>query len=342
MRALAPYLLSLGFIPVILMAALWGGWFMLGGVIYAHLILGTADEILGLARGGTGDAQGLRFRLLLWAWVPVQIVLIFAAIWWCAKGTLGPLGQVGVMLNVGMVTGAVGIVYAHELIHQKGRTERLLGDILLALALYGHFRSHHLGVHHVWVATPKDAVTARRGESLYRFWARAIPQSFAQAFALERNRLARTNRAPWHPRNPFWRYGLLAGAALVTAWAVAGWAGVGLFALQALVAVLVLEQVNYVEHYGLMRARLPSGRYAPFAAEHSWDAAHRATNGLLINLQRHSDHHLNPAKRYPALEAQPDAPALPYGYPLMTAIATVPPLWRKVIHPRLDAFRARR
>ncbi|MEO8531582.1 MAG: alkane 1-monooxygenase, partial [Deltaproteobacteria bacterium] len=210
-----------------------------------------------------------------------------------------------------------------------------------ALTLYSHFRSEHLLVHHWYVATPRDPVTARYNEGFHRFFIRVLVQCYRSAWRAEGQMLARKTRSALHLSNPFWRYWGLQMIALLTAYLVGGWSGLGLFLVQALVAIWQLELVNYVEHYGLTRRHLGDGKYEMVLPRHSWNASHRASNWLLINLQRHSDHHYKPDRRFPLLQnyGEDEAPQLPYGYPLMTMAAMVPPLWRRVMNKRVKAWR---
>jgi alkane 1-monooxygenase len=225
--------------------------------------------------------------------------------------------------------------------HQKPVFERWLGDILLAMVLYSHFRSEHLRVHHPWVGTPRDAVTARYNEGFHRFFPRVLAECYGSAFRAEKNMLARAGRRWWHATNPFWRYWLIELAMLILAFAAGGLTGLGLFLFQAFVAVWQLELVNYIEHYGLTRRHLGEGKYEHVLPRHSWNAAHRASNWLLINLQRHSDHHYKPGRRFPLLQNydRDEAPQLPFGYPLMTMAAMVPPLWKRIMNKRVKAWR---
>jgi alkane 1-monooxygenase len=197
-------------------------------------------------------------------------------------------------------------------------------------------------VHHRHVGTPRDPVTARYNEGFHRFFPRVLRDCWRSAFRAEAGMLARKG-LPWHDlKNPFWRYWALQAVMLFLAVVIGGGAGLGLFLWQALVAVWQLELVNYVEHYGLTRKHLGDGRYEHVKPRHSWNAAHRATNWLLINLQRHSDHHYKPDRRFPLLQNHDEAkaPQLPYGYPVMTMAAMVPPLWRRVMNPRVRRWRA--
>jgi alkane 1-monooxygenase len=153
--------------------------------------------------------------------------------------------------------------------------------------------------------------------------------------------LARRGLPVWHRSNPFWRYATLQGAFLAAALAVGGWWGLVLFLVQAFTAIWQLELTNYIEHYGLTRRHLGDGRYEPVRPHHSWNADHRVSNWLLINLQRHSDHHYKPDRRFPLLQTYTaaEAPQLPFGYPAMTALAMIPPLWRRVMNPKVRAWR---
>jgi alkane 1-monooxygenase len=240
-----------------------------------------------------------------------------------------------------VISGAIGITYAHELMHQKPRWERWLGDLLMASVLYAHFRSEHLLVHHRWVGTPADPVTARYGTGFWRHFARVLRDCPRSAWAAERAMLARRGLPVWHLSNPFWRYAALQGGFVALALALGGWWGLALFLVQAATAVWQLELTNYIEHYGLTRRHLGNGRYEPVRPHHSWNADHRVSNWLLINLQRHSDHHYKPDRRFPLLQTygEAEAPQLPFGYPAMTALAMVPPLWRRVMDRRVRAWR---
>jgi len=212
---------------------------------------------------------------------------------------------------------------------------------LLASVLYSHFRSEHLLVHHTYVGTPRDAVTARYNEGFQRFFPRVLAQCWLSAWRAEKAQLAR-RKQPWsHPDNPFWRYWALQLLFLILAMLIGGWAGLGLFIYQAFVAIWQLELVNYIEHYGLTRKHLGDGKYEPAKPQHSWNAAHRASNWLLINLQRHSDHHAKPGRQYPLLQnyTGADAPQLPFGYPVMTMIAMYPPLWMRMMNPKVRKWR---
>jgi alkane 1-monooxygenase len=346
LRNALPFWLSLGMIPVAIAGAVWGGLWVVGLPIYSWGLFSVLDAISGLNEDNADletPESGLNsYRAITLIWVPLQFVLLFWMIWYVPQAAhLGVLGKIVLFFGAGVVSGTIGITYAHELMHQKPVWERWLGDILLAMVMYSHFRSEHLRVHHLYVGTPRDAVTARYNEGFHRFYPRVLRSCYRSAWAAEAAMLARRGLGAWDKANPFWRYWGLQAGMILLALALGGWQGLALFFWQASVAIWQLELVNYVEHYGLTRRYLGEGRYEHVLPRHSWNASQRATNWLLINLQRHSDHHYKPDRRFPLLQtySAEEAPQLPYGYSVMTVTAMIPPLWKRVMNPRVRAWR---
>lgn len=345
--AALPFWLSLALVPVAVFAAVQGGWWLLlvpasTWWLFMGLDAATGRE-LSNADPATEEARLFWYRAVTLIWMPVQISLIFGMLIYVQGAEhLSAAERIGLFFGVGVLTGTIGINYAHELMHQKPKVERLWADILLASVLYSHFRSEHLLVHHRYVGTPRDPVTARYGEGFWRFFPRVLWQSLRSSFRAEAAMLARKGLPSWHLSNPFWRYAGFQAGFVALAFAIGGWAGAGLFLWQALVAVWQLELIDYIEHYGLTRKHLGGGRYEHVQPRHSWNAAQKASNWLLINLQRHSDHHYKPDRRFPLLQHrdESEAPQLPYGYPVMSLAALLPPLWRRVMNPRVKAWRA--
>lgn len=344
-RAL-PFWMSYLMVPLAWFTAVQGGWTVILLPLIAWWFFSALDALTGLnlenADPATSEEDLVWYRLGVMAWVPVQFVTLFGIIWYVtATGHLNWLELLVLFFGMGVITGTVGIVYAHELMHQKNRAERWLADILLSMVLYSHFRSEHLLVHHPYVGTPRDTVTARYNEGFHRYFFRVLKDGPGSAFRAEREKLAKRD-LPWSDsRNPHWRYWGLQGGMLLLALIVGGWLGLLLFVVQALSAIWQLELTNYVEHYGLTRKHLGGGKYEHVKPHHSWNAAHKATNWLLINLQRHSDHHYKPDRRFPLLQnySESEAPQLPFGYPIMTALAMMPPLWRARMNPRVRRWR---
>ncbi|WP_424831676.1 alkane 1-monooxygenase [Ruegeria sp.] len=340
-----PFWVSILLIPLIWATTLAGGWWIVLVPLSTWWVFAVLDRLTGLnvenADPDTPDSM-LRWHILLTnIWAPIQFLTLYGLIWYVTRSDLSGLEKFGIFFSMGVISGTVGINYSHELMHQKGRFERWLGDILLAMVLYSHFRSEHLLVHHRYVGTPRDPVTARYNEGFHRFYPRVLRESLLSAFRAEREKLARKDRRWSDAANPFWRYWGLQGAMVLLALLIGGWSGLVLFLIQAGTAIWQLELVNYVEHYGLTRKYLGDGKYEHVSPRHSWNASQKASNWLLINLQRHSDHHHKPNRRFPLLQhhSQDAAPQLPYGYPVMTVAAMIPPLWRRVMNPRVRAWR---
>lgn len=341
-----PFAMSILLVPLAWVGAINGGWTVLLLPIATWLLFSALDAVLGLntdnADLDTTEEDLLWYKIITIGWVPLQFLTLFALIWYVPRAEhLGSVEKLVLFFGVGVMTGTIGINYSHELMHQKDRLERSLADILLAMVLYSHFRSEHLLVHHRYVATPRDPVTARYNEGFHRFYPRVLKQCLKSAFRAEKDMLARKD-LPWTDlSNPFFKYWSLQAAMLLLAYVLGGWAGFGLFLMQAGVAIWQLELVNYVEHYGLTRKHLGDGKYEHVQPRHSWNASFKATNWLLINLQRHSDHHYKPDRRFPLLQnyTEADAPQLPFGYPVMTVAAMIPPLWRKIMNRRVARWR---
>lgn len=345
-RAL-PFWLSLGLVPLVWVSAIWGGWFLLIVPLTTWYLFSALDAAIGLETAnadlGAQESDLYWYKMITLIWTPVQFIMLVGLLWYVPQAEHLSTGErIGVFFGVGVITGTIGINYSHELMHQKNKVERWMADILLAMVLYSHFRSEHLLVHHRYVATPRDPVTARYNEGFHRYYPRVLHQCWVSAFGAEKAMLARKD-LPWsNRRNPFWRYWGLQAALFIFAFLLGGWSAVGLFLLQAGVAIWQLELVNYIEHYGLTRKHLGDGKYEHVQPRHSWNAAHKASNWLLINLQRHSDHHYKPDRRFAVLQnyGPEDAPQLPFGYPVMTMLAIVPPFWRHVMNPRVRNWRA--
>lgn len=320
-------------------------WFLPIGVPLVYAIL---DAIVGAERGNAdpSTSEGALFwhRLVTIIWAPIQIGTVFSIMAYVTMTDhLSALSEWFLFYGLGFMAGVIGITYSHELLHQKPKFERWLADILLASVSYSHLRSEHLLVHHRYVGTRKDPVTARYDEGFHHFFWRVVWQSLISSFRAEEALLARKNRPWWDRSNPFWRYWVLQLGFLTLSYVIGGWWGIALFLTQSFNAFFFLELVNYIEHYGLTREHLGGGKYEHTRPHHSWNADPMFSNWLLINLQRHSDHHFNPSRRFPLLQTygEDDAPQLPYGYATMSFIAMFPPLWRRVMNPRVDAWRAR-
>ena len=279
------------------------------------------------------------YRVFTLLCLPVQLaVLGFAG--WVFAGTdlLSPLGQLGWLISTGIVGGVLAINVGHELVHKDPKLENWAGGLLLACVTYAGFKVEHVRGHHVHVSTPEDASSSRYNQSLYDFLPKALVRNFLAAWRLEKAYLARKGKSLLSLQNELiWWYGfsaLLAGAFYL----VFGWMGVVFFLVQGLLAGMTLEVVNYIEHYGLHRRTLENGKYERVTPAHSWNSNYLLTNLLLFHLQRHSDHHAYPKRRYQVLRHYDESPQLPGGYAAMFVLAFIPPLWKAVMNPRVEAY----
>nr|WP_110469615.1 alkane 1-monooxygenase [Williamsia limnetica] len=276
------------------------------------------------------------YRWCTYLFVPVQYAGLFFGFWCLAHESMTPGERVGLSITLG-ISAAIGINAAHELGHKRGTGEQTLAKLALAPSCYGHFFVEHNVGHHLKVATAQDPASARLGESLWAFYPRALVGGVVSGVRLEAARLRRRGHRFWHWRNSIaqsWAASVLIVVVIV---AVFGWAVAPWFVLQAVIGMLVLEAVNYIEHYGLLRAPGAGGQPGKVYPEHSWNGDQVFSNVVLLNLQRHSDHHARPRRRYQVLRSCEEAPQFPAGYALMVLLAAVPPLWRAVMDRRVVA-----
>lgn len=311
---------------------------------YAFILMPVLDWLLGSElRNPTAadiraaaDEDGGLYRRVLYAYVPVHYIILATVCHLICTHAVSPVAFAGVAISCGVANGILFTV-AHELLHGHRRLDQILASVLLAVVSYGHWSKSHL-LHHVKVATPEDPSSARRGESLWAFLPRSIYGNIVDGYGAERTR-CQTLNIPWWSLNRnralLWIGGpcVLAGLATMAY----GICGLIFYMMQAFVGVLMLEVVNYVEHYGLIREKLPKReRYERVGPAHSWNATTVYTNAAAFHLQRHSDHHACESTPYHLLRNLPQAPQLPLGYPAMMVLATVPPLFFKIMDPLLD------
>ncbi len=317
-------------------SSLW--WFL--GPIWILVFMPILDTLIGRDRTNPPEwavpqlEADRWYRIINWLYVPLQFWGLVWAAHLVTTSDLAWYAEVGLAMTVGTV-GGIGIATAHELGHKRGKLERRLSKLSLAQTLYGHFYVEHNRGHHARVSTPEDPASSRLGETFWEFLPRTVVGSLRSAWKLETARLARNSLPWWSPRNDIlnaWALSLVLFAGLVAAF------GIGVLPflmIQAIFGFTLLEVVNYVEHYGLARQKLANGRYERCQPTHSWNSNNIASNLVLYHLERHSDHHANPTRRYQSLRDFDDAPQLPSGYALMITLALIPPLWRRVMDHRV-------
>ncbi|MCB0960162.1 MAG: alkane 1-monooxygenase [Acidimicrobiales bacterium] len=315
-------------------------WYL--GPIWVLVLIPIVDTLIGTQKENAPEwaeeamERDRWYRYLTYLYAPLQYLGFFWACWYVASHDLSWFAELGLALTVGTV-GGIGIANAHELGHKKARIERWWAKVVLAQTGYGHFEIEHNRGHHVRVATPEDPASARFGESFWAFFPRSVVGAARSGWELERKRLAFQGKGPWRWDNDVlnaWAMSVLLFGGVVVAF---GPRMIPFLVVQAVFGFSLLEVVNYLEHYGLQREQRPDGRYERVRPEHSWNSDHIATNLLLYGLERHSDHHANPTRRYQVLRTFDEAPQLPSGYGTMIGLAYCTPLWRRVMDPKVLA-----
>lgn len=276
------------------------------------------------------------YRILTYITVPLHFLSLIVAAWWATQG-LSWWGFLALAVTAGMGSG-LGINTGHELGHKKSRLERNLAKIVLAVPAYGHFWIEHNRGHHRDVSTPADPASSRMGESIYRFALREIPGAMRRAWHIEKERLGRKNEPVLSPGNEILQSMLITAVLQIGLIVWLGWSMLIFLAIHNFFAWWQLTSANYIEHYGLLRQKLENGRYERCQPYHSWNSNHVYSNLLLFQLERHSDHHAHPTRRYQSLRHFEDLPTLPNGYFGMYLIAYVPWLWFRMMDKRLLAL----
>ena len=317
-------------------------WFLLPFVLN-FAVLPVLDLLIGEDENNPPEAVLMQldrdryYRYLTYAAVPLHFIVLIGCAVYAGTQSLSWWAFALLAIYAGMI-GGLAINIAHELGHKNSRIEKGLAKLALAVPAYGHFCVEHNRGHHVAVSTPEDSASSRMGESIYRFALREIPGAFRRGWRIERDRLEARNLPLWHHRNPIVQsYAISALVALLLVTWV-GWLALPFLLLHHAFAYWQLTSANYIEHYGLLRERLANGRYERCRPYHSWNSNHVISNLVLFHLERHSDHHANPLRRYQSLRHFEDLPSLPNGYLGMFLLAWIPPLWFRVMDPRLMAL----
>lgn len=281
------------------------------------------------------EKENKLYTYLLYLTLPIQVVFLIFFLYIIQEPNLTNNEIFGRIFSMGIMYGVIGINVGHELGHRNNRFDEFIGEILLLTSLNTHFLPYHNGGHHFNVATPKDAATARKNEMLFIFWIRSHFTSYFQAWQLENKRLKESNRLWFHHKNRMVIYTLCNIVLLGSVYIVFGKFVLLAFIAAAICGILLLETVNYIEHYGLLRKQNAHGRYERVKRNHSWNSNHQVGQVLLFNLSRHSDHHYNGAKHYQLLKTLPESPQMPTGYPGMMLLSLFPPFWFLVMNKRL-------
>ena len=323
-----------------------GGSWSFATVLFLFGLIPLLDLLLSGTKKNLSEEEELSqsakkfFDLLLYINVPILFGLLYLYFNQMAYGDLMFYEKYGMTIGTGMMVGALGINVAHELGHRSGAFDLFLAKSLLMTAFYMHFNIEHNRGHHKFVATPEDPSSARFNESVYAFWLRSISGVYIKAWQLEHRRLDQLGilRLSW--QNEMIRFQIIQlGYFLLVAY-FWSWSIAGLALILGLIGVLLLETVNYIEHYGLQRKKKESGRYEAVGPHHSWNSNHEMGRIFLYELTRHSDHHFKATRKYQVLRHFDESPQLPTGYPGSMLTALIPPIWFKMMNKRVEDFNA--
>jgi alkane 1-monooxygenase len=331
-------------VPTLTVAAyLFGNanpWILFFPLFYTFIVVPCLDRVCGEDTHNPPEAvvalmaRDQYYRVLLYVGIALLYANFLVVAWFIGTHDLPWWGFLALTLGAGFASGNA-ILIGHELGHKQDRLDRSAAQVVNALVGYGHFCIEHNRGHHVQVATPEDCASSRMGETIYRFMLREIPGGLRRGWNAEAERLSKLGKPAWCADNEIlqsWALTLLIAAVLLTAF---GMVMIPFLLIHHFYAWYGLTQANYVEHYGLLRQKLPTGRYELTEPRHSWNTNHIYSNIISFHLQRHSDHHANALRPYQVLRDFDDLPRLPSGYPGCFGLAAIPPLWFKMMNPRL-------
>lgn len=309
-------------------------------LIMFHLVFPVLDHVVGVDKGNPPESAvpaldaDPYYRWLPILTVPLHFAVFFYCAWYAATQGLSWLAFLGLAISTGWASG-LGINTGHELGHKRPAAEKWLSKIVLSISGYGHFYTEHNKGHHLEVATPEDTASARLGENIYQFMLREWPGGVRRAWQLESKRLRAKGKSAFSLANEVLQPLVLTAVWFSALIALFGPIMVPFLIIQSAYAWWLLSMANFTEHYGLLRARKDNGRYEPCLPKHSWNSNYLMSNLILFHLQRHSDHHAYPSRRYQTLRDYDDVPTMPSGYPLMFSAALIPPLWRRIMDHRV-------
>lgn len=319
------------------------GWSTFGPVIFAFVLIPFLELLLKPDKTNLDEEtrilekESKLYDWILYLSVPVQLLMLVSFLYVIDLTEFGSISFFGKVFSMGLLCGVMGINIGHELGHRSSRIEQFLGEILLLTSLNTHFLPYHNEGHHREVATPNDAATAKRNQWVYSFWFTSHFKSYAKAWQIENRRMQQKDKSVLSFSNRMVIYTLANIVVLSTIYYFFGINVLVAFLLAAIIGILLLGTVDYIEHYGLLRNKNLSGRYERVQHKHSWNSDHQLGRLMLFNLSRHSDHHYKASKKYQLLDSLPDSPQMPTGYPGMMLLALIPPLFFKIVNKKLNA-----
>ena len=335
------YLLAYSIPFVGVLGIYYGGIWSYAALLFAFVVLPIAELLLPINEKNHTEIEGgeklknVLFDILLYLNLPIVIVSIVFTLYKITHADLSLFEIIGTTISLGIILGANGINVAHELGHRPNLMERILGKLLLIPSHYTHFFIEHNHGHHLHVSTPEDPSTAKYNQNLYAFWYQTITGTYTKAWKIQKNLNQMENRSWFAIKSDMFWFTIIQISYLLLIYYFFGNVGFIVALLAGIVGFLLLETINYIEHYGLKRIQLSSGRYERVSEKHSWNSNHVLGRIMLYELTRHSDHHYKSQKKYQILEYHDVSPQMPYGYPTSIVLSFFPPLWFAVMNKRI-------
>lgn len=337
MKYLWAYSIPLVGVFCIFQQGLWS-YFLL---IFVFILIPILEYILPLDHSNYSDLEKeKRLKNKLFDWLLyLNVIIISGSLFFTftivQTKSLQLYELIGIVLSLGIILGSNGINVAHELGHRKKRNERILGKLLLIPSHYTHFFIEHNHGHHLDVSTPDDPSTAKYNQSLYSFWWQSVIGTYLKAWKIQKKINAINSISFFSPKNDMFWFTIIQITYLISLYAFFGLNALFVGISAGIVGFLLLETINYIEHYGLKRKKMPSGRYERVTEKHSWNSDHILGRIILYELTRHSDHHYKSTKEYQILECDEKSPQLPFGYPTSMVLSFIPPLWYSIMNKRI-------
>ena len=309
--------------------------------VYAFVLLPILEVLFPLdVRNLDKDEASSKLKNKLFDWLlylnlPIVFGLVIYTLNLVTSMPLETYEFVGLVISIGIVLGINGINVAHELGHRQTTNERFLGKALLLPSFYMHFYIEHNFGHHLHAATPEDPATARYNQSVYSFWFTSTIRQYFKSWKIQNALLKNNKNSFFSVKNDMFWYAMFQISYLIFVYSFFGFRGILFAVLSGIIGFILLETVNYIEHYGLLRLKTSSGRYERVQKVHSWNSNHVIGRIVLYELTRHSDHHFKSSKKYQVLECHKESPQMPYGYPTSMLISLCPPLWFKIMNKRI-------
>lgn len=322
------------------------GWIIAWPLLYAWVFIPLVELIISPRTENLDSAEehiakdDRIYDIWLYMVIPLQYAALTLFLFSLKDPSLTTAELIGRIFVMGLLCGTFGINVGHELGHRKNLYERNMAKTLLLTSLYMHFYIEHNKGHHKNVSTKEDPSSARRGESVYQFYFRSVILSYISAWKIAADDQRKKGLPIVHYTNQMIQFQLLQLLLITTICILFGTTIMLYFISAAIVGFLLLETVNYIEHYGLERKKTETG-YERAMPEHSWNSSHILGRLMLFELSRHSDHHYLASRKYQVLRHHEEAPQMPTGYPGMMILSLLPPLWFAIMNKKLDAIDAR-